>query len=361
MTAPEPHNPPLSRRAARLQRETAVERALSEHVPAVAASEHAPCRSCCARGSRSPRIRVGRSGSEPRVQTVPLPVIDLAGAPTSAAGSAVTAAEPTPAIFRPPPREAVRSRPQDPQPTRQVTPTRVGARARRPTAAETRRAEKTAQLMNPSASPARHARSTRVLRVGARRRPRRRGFLGHGLGRDRDGSRHRSAAVRHRGGPLHRTGRRRSPLRARRPAGRSHAAARAIDTRTDRRLSTRSRRSVRDTRLHERARGRRRCGRDRRGGRSRDVPDCGRRRVRAVRRPGRPRPHLGRAQQAASAGPVGLPAGVARDAARTSAASKAARCGRMLRPRSPRWSVQQRRREPARSRWRADSGRTRPR
>lgn len=160
MTAPEPHNPPVSRRAARLQRERELERAHAMQIPSGVAPESELDRApepALAVAPESPRI----AASEPSVQTVPLPVIDVTTTPAGPnAGS-------TPPIFRPPPPDPIRAREPESMETHPLTPIRVGARARRFTAAPTRRAEKTAQLMNPPAAPARHVRPVRLLRLGA--------------------------------------------------------------------------------------------------------------------------------------------------------------------------------------------------
>jgi len=84
--------------------------------------------------------------------TVPLPIIDLRTRPAEPA-----AAEP--AVPAP-----LRARSSRRRATTGPTPTRVGARG--VAAAPTRRAAKTAQLLDPRAAPARHARGHRAARVG---------------------------------------------------------------------------------------------------------------------------------------------------------------------------------------------------
>lgn len=140
VTAPEPHNPPLSRRAARAQRERDAERA------SAAADERAAVTSEPVDAARA---------SLP--QTRPLPIVahePAAPTPVAAAESATPASAPAPLRSRASGRRA--------QPS--VTPIRVGAR--RATSAPTRRAAKTAQLMDPSGAPPRHARAPRIARVG---------------------------------------------------------------------------------------------------------------------------------------------------------------------------------------------------
>ena len=133
VTAPEPHNPPMSRRAARVQRERDAQRALAvEKRSDAEAGVHAAVDEIVAR--------------EPLPHTVPLPVISLAAA-----------LQPAPAEL--PLRSSGRRRTST-----GPTPTRVGARGVAP--APTRRAAKTAQLMAPPAPPARHARAPRTARPG---------------------------------------------------------------------------------------------------------------------------------------------------------------------------------------------------
>ena len=139
VTAPEPHNPPTTRRAARLQRERDAERALAAGAIADA-DAHAP---------REPEAAAPR---EPLPHTVPLPVIDLTPAREPAA------AEPAPE-----PPAALRSRGRR-RSTTGPTPIRVGAAA--PPTASSRRAAKTADLMAPAAPPARHRRAPRSVRFG---------------------------------------------------------------------------------------------------------------------------------------------------------------------------------------------------
>lgn len=126
VTAPEPHNPPTTRRAARLQRERDAERALG-------------------------------AAKEPLPHTVPLPVIDLTPVPEPAPE------EPAREDPAPEPPASLRSRGRR-RTTTGPTPIRVGAAA--PVPASSRRAAKTAELMAPSAPPARHARSARTARPG---------------------------------------------------------------------------------------------------------------------------------------------------------------------------------------------------
>lgn len=130
VTAPEPHNPPTTRRAARLQRERDAERALG-------------------------------AAKEPLPHTIPLPVIDLTPTPEPAAEEPA----PEPAVEEPAPEPAapLRSRGRR-RSTTGPTPIRVGARAAAP--ASTRRAAKTAELMAPAAPPARHRRAPRSVRFG---------------------------------------------------------------------------------------------------------------------------------------------------------------------------------------------------
>lgn len=138
VTAPEPHNPPLTRRAARLQRERDAERGLeADAAPAV--SIH---------GEETAVKIVAR-------HTVPMPIIDVTTpAPVTSAALPVTPPQPAPALRSRGGRRANTG----------PTPTRVGACAVAP--APTRRAAKTAELMAPSAPPARHARAPRTARAG---------------------------------------------------------------------------------------------------------------------------------------------------------------------------------------------------
>ena len=132
VTAPEPHNPPMSRRAARVQRERDAQRAL-----ALTNGSDADA------GVRAETAEV--VPREPLPHTVPLPIIDL------------TVAPPAPAEL--PLRSSGRRRTST-----GPTPIRVGARGA--ALAATRRAAKTAQLMAPPAPPARHARAARTARPG---------------------------------------------------------------------------------------------------------------------------------------------------------------------------------------------------
>ena len=132
VTAPEPHNPPTTRRAARLQRERDAERAL-----AAGAGTDAD--------AKAPLETEAAAPKEPLPHTVPLPVIDLMP------------------VRAPEPPAALRSRGRR-RSTTGPTPIRVGAAA--PAPASSRRAAKTAELMAPPAPPARHARSARTARPG---------------------------------------------------------------------------------------------------------------------------------------------------------------------------------------------------
>ena len=132
VTAPEPHNPPMSRRAARVQRERDAERAL--------ASANGSDADAAVRAD-VPEI----APREPLRHTVPLPVIDVA----------VAVSAPAELPLRSSGRRRTSTGP---------TPIRVGARGAAP--APTRRAAKTAQLMAPPAAPARHARAPRTARPG---------------------------------------------------------------------------------------------------------------------------------------------------------------------------------------------------
>ena len=133
VTAPEPHNPPMSRRAARVQRERDAQRALAPENGSTADTG----------------VRVDLSEiavKEPLPHTVPLPVIDM-----------TVLAPPVPAEL--PLRSSGRRRTST-----GPTPIRVGACGVAPAA--TRRAAKTAQLMAPPAPPARHARAAHTARPG---------------------------------------------------------------------------------------------------------------------------------------------------------------------------------------------------
>ncbi|WP_254773686.1 M15 family metallopeptidase [Microbacterium sp. cf046] len=144
MTAPEPHNPPLSRRAARLQRERDDERALAAD-PVTDAAPSQPAEA---------------SPDEPREvlsHTVPLPVIadpEPDVTPDSAPAREVVLGAAAPLRSRTPGRRSSTG----------PTPIRVGARRSAP--APTRRAAKTAELMAPRSAPARHARGRSVARIG---------------------------------------------------------------------------------------------------------------------------------------------------------------------------------------------------
>ena len=87
-------------------------------------------------------------------RTRPLPVIDLPSDAASTGGLPPVGPEPA---LPPPPTRSRRRR------TTAPTPTRVGAS--RPAAAPTRRAARTAELMDPRDAPPRHARARRVARV----------------------------------------------------------------------------------------------------------------------------------------------------------------------------------------------------
>jgi D-alanyl-D-alanine carboxypeptidase len=131
VTAPEPHNPPLTRRALREQRERDAERAAT-----------AP------RGISTSAASAIDAGL---AHTKPLPVIDA------------------PAASVPPTRRslrtgATRARASADSAPRSPSPVRVGARGA--AAAPTRRAAKTALLMSPASAPPRHARAPRRGRAG---------------------------------------------------------------------------------------------------------------------------------------------------------------------------------------------------
>jgi D-alanyl-D-alanine carboxypeptidase len=149
VTEPEPHIPPATRRAARLQRERDGERAAE-----VANKTDAGLDAVAEETVPSP--------VEMLAHTVPLPVLsapreDAPSHPEAAVGDRQTpdaAADLTLPL-------RTRSRRRT---TTGPTPTRVGARAA--AIALTRREVKTAQLMTPSASPARHVRAPRSPRLG---------------------------------------------------------------------------------------------------------------------------------------------------------------------------------------------------
>lgn len=146
VTAPEPHNPPLTRRALREQRERAAGRA-------VAAPED---------------VSVARSASPidaGPARTKPLPVIDAPAVP------AAPAAVPTRRSLRAGTTRAgalragaTRTRRSDDAVRRSPSPVRVGARS--VASAPTRRAAKTALLMSPASAPPRHAQAPRRGRAG---------------------------------------------------------------------------------------------------------------------------------------------------------------------------------------------------
>jgi D-alanyl-D-alanine carboxypeptidase len=92
------------------------------------------------------------ASSEALPRTMPLPIIDLPSDAAAPDGRAPLDPEPAPLPTRSPRRR-----------TTAPTPTRVGAR--RPAAAPTRRAARTAELMDPRDAPPRHARARRVARV----------------------------------------------------------------------------------------------------------------------------------------------------------------------------------------------------
>jgi D-alanyl-D-alanine carboxypeptidase len=163
VTAPEPHNPPTSRRAARAQRERDAERALeaekardaavssagsttsttvpSTPPPSTAVPSTAPASRAAARMAADEPGIAPDAPREPLPHTVPLPIV------------AVEA-----------PSEPLRTRSTRRRASTGPTPTRVGARGAAP--APTRRAAKTAQLLQSRAAPARHARVPRVARLG---------------------------------------------------------------------------------------------------------------------------------------------------------------------------------------------------
>lgn len=142
VTAPEPHNPPLTRRAARMQRERDAGRAFE-----ASSADPEPGTPAEARGT---------ARREAVSHTVPLPIIDLPAAVAPAPLAATLAAE----LPRPAP---LRSRGRG-RSTTGPTPIRVGACA--PAPATTRREAKTDRLMAPPLPHARHARAPRPARVG---------------------------------------------------------------------------------------------------------------------------------------------------------------------------------------------------
>lgn len=150
VTAPEPHNPPQSRRAARVARERDAERARETDATRDAVRPADPGE---LRGHR--RTDAGEGSESPLLlpHTVPLPVIAVD------TESAAIDVPPTAA-----PTEPLRARSTRRCTSTGPTPTRVGARGAAP--APTRRAAKTAQLLEPRAAPARHARAHRVAHVG---------------------------------------------------------------------------------------------------------------------------------------------------------------------------------------------------
>lgn len=132
VTAPEPHNPPLTRRALREQRERDAERAAGT-LAKVSATDSASA------------IDAGIP------HTKPLPVVDA------------------PFVSAPPTRRSLRAgttreRSAGDVARRAPSPVRVGARGA--ASAPTRRAAKTALLMNPASAPPRHARAPRRGRAG---------------------------------------------------------------------------------------------------------------------------------------------------------------------------------------------------